>query len=119
MAAALGGCCEVEIDPGYPVTTNDEALVSLVRQTAEEMLGAGAVRDIEPSMGAEDFSLLARQCRGCFFRLGVTPESAEPTRGHSPTFDVDEDALPVGAALLAGCALRYLEWGPAGGQLTR
>ncbi|NPV08994.1 MAG: amidohydrolase [Anaerolineae bacterium] len=108
IAAALGGSCEVGIGRGYPVTVNDGALTDLVRQVAEKMLGAGAVRDIEPSMGAEDFSLLAQQCRGCFFRLGVTPEGQEPTWGHSPTFEVDEAALPIGAALLAGCALRYL-----------
>lgn len=109
VAMALGGSCEAGITRGYPVTVNDEDLVSLVEQVAVRLVGADALRRVEPSMGAEDFSLLANESRGCFFRLGVTPEGEEPSRGHSPTFIVDESALPVGSAMLAGCALAYLE----------
>ncbi len=109
VAEALGGECEVHVERGYPVTVNDEELVSLVEDVAVRLVGPDALRRVEPSMGAEDFSLLANECRGCFFRLGVTPEGEEPSRGHSPTFDLDEGALPVGSAVLAGCALAYLE----------
>lgn len=109
VAEALGGSCDVEIDRGYPVTINDDDLVSLVEELAGDLLGTDHVRRVEPSMGAEDFSLLAAESRGCFFRLGATAPGHEPTRGHSPTFDIDESALPVGTAVLAGCALAYLD----------
>jgi len=114
VAEALGGHCEVGIRRGYPVTVNDAELTSLVEDVAREMLGSEAVRQVAPSMGAEDFSLLASRSRGCFFRLGVTPAGTEPTRGHSSTFACDEAALPVGAAMLAACALSYLETGSSG-----
>ncbi len=109
VARALGGDCEVTITAGYPVTVNDSDLTRLVRTVATGILGEGSVEDIDPSMGAEDFSLLAREARGCFFRLGVTADGATPSRGHSSTFTIDEEALPVGAALLAGCAREFLE----------
>jgi amidohydrolase len=108
VAEALGGTCDVQVSRGYPITANEEGLVGLLRETATDMVGPSAIREIEPSMGAEDFSLLAETCRGCFFRLGVTPEGQPLRRGHSSTFDLDEEALPLGAAMLAACALRFL-----------
>jgi len=111
IAEGLGGGCEAEIRRGYPVTMNDAGLVSLAEELARTMLGLDAVTPVRPSMGAEDFSLLATVSRGCFFRLGATPPGEEPTRGHSPAFAPDEATLPAGAAMLAGCALQYLEAG--------
>ena len=111
VAAALGGECDVDIVRGYPVTVNDAGAVSIVRAAAADVLGQGRAVEVEPSMGAEDFSLLAARAPGCFFRLGVTPPGGEPTRIHSPRFRLDEDALPLGAALLAACALERLAIG--------
>ncbi len=108
VATALGGRCETAITRGYPVTINDADLVSVLEGVVAALVGTDALHRVPPGMGAEDFSLLANESRGCFFRLGVTPEGQEPTRGHSPTFAVDESALPIGAAMLAGCALLYL-----------
>ena len=108
LADALGGHCDVDVTRGYPVTVNDAGLVAMLAQVTGEMLGTDHLHELRPSMGAEDFSLLANAARGCLFRLGVTPPGEEPSRGHSPTFRIDEAALPVGAALLAGCALRRL-----------
>ncbi|MGQ9586651.1 MAG: M20 metallopeptidase family protein [Anaerolineae bacterium] len=109
----LGGSYTLQVLDGYPVTVNNPTMTHLVQEVAQEMLGAGEVVEVEAKMGAEDFSLLAEQAPGCFFRLGVTPPGQPPRPGHSSTFDVDERALPVGAAVLAGVALRFLE-GKAG-----
>ncbi|GAB4567906.1 MAG: M20 family metallopeptidase [Anaerolineae bacterium] len=108
VARALGGDYRLLIKPGYPPTVNDATAAAHVRRVAEEMLGADRVHEAHLSMGAEDFSYMARAVPGCFFRLGVrTPE--QPIRiGHSPTFDIDEAALPVGAAMLAEAARRWL-----------
>jgi len=108
IAQALGGDCEVEISGGYPVTLNSPDLVELLSSVTREMLGDEMLHETEPTMGAEDFSLLAREARGCIFRLGATARGQEPTLGHSPGFRVDERVLPVGAALLTACALRFL-----------
>jgi amidohydrolase len=57
-------------------------------------------------MGAEDFAILAREAPGCFFWLGAGLDP--PREHHHPAFDIDERALPIGAAALAACALRAL-----------
>lgn len=108
VARALGGDYRLLIKPGYPPTVNDATAAAHIQRVAEEMLGAERVHEAHLSMGAEDFSYMARAVPGCFFRLGVrTP--GQPIRiGHSPTFDIDEAALPVGAAMLAEAARRWL-----------
>ena len=58
---------------------------------------------------AEDFGYMSAVVPGSMFWLGVAgPANPDPV-WHSPAFDIDEDALPVGAAVLAAAALRLLE----------
>ncbi|MFB0536933.1 MAG: M20 family metallopeptidase, partial [Anaerolineae bacterium] len=109
VARALGGDYELKITPGYAATANDEALTEFVRQVGIDLLGPDKVGEAKAEMGAEDFSLLTACAPGCFFRLGVGFPGQEPRPAHNPYFDVHEDALPVGAAVLAEVARRYLE----------
>jgi amidohydrolase len=109
VARTMGGDYELNIKPGYPVTANDKALTEFVRQVGIDLLGSDKVNEAESEMGAEDFSFLTAHAPGCFFRLGVGFSDQEPRRGHNPYFDINEDALPVGAAVLAEAARRYLE----------
>ena len=111
IARALGGDYRLRIVEGYPPTVNDEGMTELVRQVAEELLGADRVLTVEPTMGAEDFSCYLTKAPGCFFRLGSGFPGEEPRVAHSPRFDIDERALPIGAAMLAGVAERYLRCG--------
>ena len=104
VARALGGDYRLTIIEGYPPTVNDASLTAFVRAVAGDLLGPDKVLEAELSMGAEDFSLLAQETAGCFWRLGSGTPGQPERRGHSPTFDIDEDALPVGTALLAGVA---------------
>jgi len=114
VARALGGDFELTITPGYIPIVNDPAMVALVRQVGSELLGDENVRESPLEMGGEDFSYYAREAPGCFFWLGgATP--GEPKRlHHHPRFDVDERCLPLGAALLAEMALRWLSGAGAG-----
>ena len=106
VAKALGGDFTLKIDSVYPVTVNDERMTELVRQVAIDLLGGGKVRPKEKVMGSEDFSLLAAKAPGAMFRLGVRKGKIRPN--HSPHFDIDERALPVGTAVMAEAARRYL-----------
>ena len=109
LARTLGGDYQLRIEEGFPVLANDAAMVKLVQDVATELLGAGAVHGEQPEMGAEDFSLLAREAPGAMFALGVRRKGSRTTHQlHSPEFDLDEDALPVGVAILAQAARRYL-----------
>ncbi len=108
LTETLGGGYELNIDRGPASVLNDSALSEMVRQVGLEMLGPEKVQVAEKMMGSEDFSFLTRHAPGCYFRLGAAfPE--DPKRiAHSPTFDVNDEALPVGAAILAAAAYRFL-----------
>jgi amidohydrolase len=108
VARALGGDYELTIHPGYIPVVNDPALTALVRQVGADLLGAENVEQAPLQMGGEDFSYFAEEAPGCFFFIGgATP--GEPVRlHHHPRFDVDERCLPLGAALLAEAAVRFL-----------
>ena len=108
VARALGGDFELTIIPGYIPVVNDPAITALVRQVGADLLGEGNVREALLEMGGEDFSYLAREAPGCFFFLGGA-RPGEPARlHHHPRFDVDERCLPLGVALLAETAMRFL-----------
>ncbi len=109
VVRALGGDFDVTFTTGYPVTNNDPALTALVTQVAQDLLGERAVIPAKPVMKGEDFSLLAAQVPGCYIRLGTGFPGEPPRVHHDPHFDLDERALPIGAAILAATALRYLD----------
>jgi len=106
VAQAMGGDFRLAIAEGYPVMVNEERMTELVRKVAIDLLGEEKVLPKEPAMGAEDFSYFLAQAPGAMFRLGIKKGEMRP--GHSPHFDLDEEALPIGAAILAESARRYL-----------
>jgi len=106
VARALGGDFRFNIEEGYPVMVNGERMAELIREVAIALLGQEKVLPKEPAMGAEDFSFFLAQAPGAMFRLGVKKGEMRP--GHSPHFDLDEEALPIGAAILAESARRCL-----------
>jgi amidohydrolase len=108
VARALGGDFKLELRPGYPATYNDPDLHVLIRQTAEEILGTEELLAPERGMGAEDFSYMAQQAPGAMFMLGAKYDDKNRPH-HTPVFDISEDALPVGAAMLAEVTCRLLK----------
>jgi len=102
----------MNIQQGFPSVYNDPQVAELIQQVAQEMLGDDSLYPQEPEMGAEDFSYMAREAPGAMFGLGAQI-SEEHRPHHSPFFDVDESALPVGAAMLAETACRLLKPGQA------
>jgi amidohydrolase len=106
VADALGGRGTVELTPGYPPLVNDAVAVAIAQQALADALGTDALRPLAPMMAAEDFAILAREAPGCFFWLGAALQP--PREHHHPRFDIDEHALPRGAAALAACARQAL-----------
>jgi amidohydrolase len=60
-------------------------------------------------MGAEDFSYMTERCPGAMFDLGTHTPGTPVRYAHTSDFDIDENALPIGTALLAETALRLLK----------
>ena len=114
-AAAHGVEAEVAIIEGFPVTICDPRAVDLGRAVVSEALGEQAWRELPaPIMGAEDFAYVLDKVPGAMFFLGVAREGEDWRQCcaiHSPRMHVDESALPHGTAVLAGCALRFLDTG--------
>lgn len=106
VVEALGGRSHIQLIEGYPPLVNDAAMTDVAREAVAAALGADAIEPYEPWMGAEDFAYLAREAPGSFFWLGAALSPAR--EHHTPNFDIDETALPIGAACLAACALRAL-----------
>jgi amidohydrolase len=106
IAETLGGRADIALRAGYPPVVNDARTAALAQQAVGAVLGAAAVRPMQPMMTAEDFAILAREAPGCFFWFGAALDP--PREHHHPAFDIDESALARGAAALAGCALHAL-----------
>lgn len=109
IAEGMGGCCEVTISRGYPYLENNPALTRRIREAAEAYVGAGNVVDLDISLGAEDFAYYSQVIPAAFYRLGTRNEGKGLTSYvHTPTFDIDEDALRIGPGLMAWMAVNEL-----------
>ncbi|MBK9759588.1 MAG: amidohydrolase [Flavobacteriales bacterium] len=108
ICASYGGSCDFEVRKGYPVLMNDDALTARMRSAAEALVGPDNVVRMEQRMGSEDFAFYTHVMPGCFLRLG-TGAPGQPMRGlHTPTFDIDEEALRIGSAIMAFGAVEEL-----------
>lgn len=93
----------------YPALVNDASLLPGLEDTVNQVLGSGRFSVVNPSMGGEDFSFYAKKTPAIFFRLGVRNEDKNAVYPlHHPLFDLDENALPKGSALLAAWAHNQL-----------
>jgi amidohydrolase len=105
VAGGLGCRAQVEVEQGSAAVINDPGVAEIARRAAAEVVGEAKVVDPESTMGGEDVSVYFERAPGCFVFIG----SANPDRGlsephHSPRFDFDEEALPVGCAFLVRAA---------------
>ncbi|KAH9757035.1 hypothetical protein WN944_008188 [Citrus x changshan-huyou] len=93
----------------YPPTVNDEDMYEHVKKVAIDLLGPTNYRVVPPMMGAEDFSFYSEVVPAAFYYIGIKNETLGSIHtGHSPYFMIDEDVLPVGAAVHATIAERFL-----------
>jgi amidohydrolase len=109
LVEGMGGSLDFEIRKGYPSLKNNPALTGRSVQAAKTYLGEENVLDLDIWMAAEDFAFFSQEINGCFYRLGTRNESRGIVSGvHTPTFDIDEDALEIGAGLMAWLAVSEL-----------
>ena len=109
IADGMGGKCEVTISHGYPYLENNPELTRRIRHAAEEYVGKENVVDIDLTLGSEDFAYYSHVVPASFYRLGTRNESKGITSYvHTPTFDIDEDALKIAPGLMAWMAVNEL-----------
>lgn len=107
-ASALGGNGELILHPSYSALINDDRITDTMISAASSILGPNRVHQMSyPDMGTEDFSFFAEQCPSCYWHLGC----GNPAKGivydiHNPAFTLDEDCLPLGAAIQTAGVLK-------------
>jgi amidohydrolase len=109
IVEGMGGQLDFEIRKGYPFLKNNPELTARSVAAAQTYLGAENVLDLDIWMAAEDFAYFSQEIDGCFYRLGTRNEARGITSGvHTPTFDIEEEALESGAGLMAWLAVSEL-----------
>ncbi|MDB4891434.1 MAG: amidohydrolase [Gemmatimonadetes bacterium] len=107
IAAAHHVQAAVTFSAGVPPVINDARAARWASDAAAELLGAASVVPLGiTNMAGEDFAWYQRQIPGCFLRVGAREHDELVIPAHSPQFDVSEEAIFVGAAVLAECARR-------------
>jgi amidohydrolase len=113
--AAFGARCEFAFHRNYPPTINHDAETAFFRRVAADVAGADNVLDFEPTMGAEDFSYFLQAKPGCYFLIG-NGDGAHRSLGHgegpcmlhNPSYDFNDDLIPLGATMWVRLAQAWL-----------
>jgi amidohydrolase len=109
-AEAMGGTCEVFIQKGYPFLQNEPELTRRMKGAAIDYMGQENVIDLDIWLAAEDFAFYTHHVDACFYRLGTRNEERGIISGvHTPTFDIDENALEIGAGLMSWLTVQELQ----------
>ncbi len=109
IAESMGGSCDFIINRGYPFLINEEKLTAQVEVFAEEYAGKENIVDPGIWTASEDFAFYSQLKDCCFYFLGTGNASRRIVSSlHTPTFDIDENALALSTGLMAYIALRRL-----------
>lgn len=109
VAKSMGAEVELRIEHGYPYLQNNDELTNRSIEWAKEYMGEENVEILPIRMTAEDFSYYTQIVPACFYRLGTGNIAKGITSSiHTPTFDIDEAALKIGAGLMAWLAFKQL-----------
>jgi amidohydrolase len=115
LCAAFDCTCEFAFKRNYPPTINHPAETEFVRQVMVDLVGAQRVQEFEPTMGAEDFSYFLQEKPGCYFLIGngdgshrISGHGMGPCMLHNPSYDFNDELIPLGATLWVNLAQRWL-----------
>jgi amidohydrolase len=109
IVGASGGTLAVQADYALPALVNDDVVTAAVERAADRVIGQPSTGQGWRNPFSDDFGLFMAGAPGCLMLLGT----ANPAKGiteiwHRPGFDVDEDALPLGAEILSLAAIDLL-----------
>jgi hippurate hydrolase len=104
IAAAFGASATLKYERVYPATVNSAREADFAARVADALVGpANVVRDLEPSMGSEDFSFMLQRCPGAYARLGQGGAEGGCFL-HNTRYDFNDEVIPLGAGYLAALA---------------
>ena len=104
IASAFGATATLKYERVYPATVNSERQAEFAAAVADALVGSeNVVRDLEPSMGSEDFSFMLQQRPGAYARLGQGGAEGGCFL-HNSRYDFNDEVIPIGAGYLAALA---------------
>ena len=107
VAVGFGATASLNYQRVYPATVNTAAEAAFAAEVAKALVGSDKViRDLPPSMGAEDFSFMLQTKPGAYLRIGQGGDAS--CFLHNGRYDFNDEILPLGAALLASLAERAM-----------
>ena len=103
VALGFGASASVHYERMYPATINSAPEARFAGDVAQALVGREhVVRDLDPSMGAEDFSFMLQVKPGAYMRIGQGEENGVGSCYlHNSRYNFNDDILPLGAALHA------------------
>jgi hippurate hydrolase len=115
-AQAFGLECDFEFRRNYPPTINTASEAEFARQVMASIVGPARVLPQEPTMGAEDFAYMLMHKPGCYIFLGngdgshrALGHGAGPCMLHNPSYDFNDDLIPLGATYWVQLAQAWLK----------
>ncbi len=108
IARAFGGSAEVRYRRMSKPLINDAKMTALMKDVARDIVGPERLVDGVRTMGGEDMSFFLAKVPGAFAFVGSARSDGKASPHHSPTFDIDEESLVIGAELLSQTVVRYL-----------
>lgn len=110
ISALYGGAAEVEWDDFATPLANDASVCGEVERVADA-LGIPTTANRALSLSGDDFAEYLLQTKGAYAYLGTANPKKPHTciSNHRGDFDIDEETLPLGAALYAAYALSVLD----------
>lgn len=108
LSEIMGGSYRFDLTKGYPAMVNHKLVNDWMRQVAHDLGHASAIKNEPFGMGAEDFAYMTQKAPGAMFFLGAEIPDDVMRNHHTDIFDIDEDVMPLGAAILAETARRFV-----------
>ena len=115
-AAAFGAGVEFSFKRNYPPLINHELETNFALEVMEDIVGAsGVLKKLEPTMGSEDFAFMLQEKPGCYVFIGngdgdhrTTGHGLGPCNLHNPSYDFNDELLPIGASYWSRLAEQFL-----------
>jgi amidohydrolase len=118
ISAAFGARCEFAFKRNYPPTVNHPEEAAFAREVMAGIVGAANVIAQEPTMGAEDFAFMLQAKPGAYVFIGngdgahrEMGHGGGPCALHNPSYDFNDDLIPLGATYWVQLAEAFLARG--------
>jgi amidohydrolase len=108
IARAYGGVAKFQFSPGYPALINERSVVERLSSCLDTPGLVSVNPEWDLSLAGDDFAYYLEKAPGAYGFLGCGPESGIIYSGHSPKFDINERALPLGTMILIQGALELI-----------